>query len=47
MGRVLEIITFLDVLFRQFLLSAESTYLILGIPPERTIKGKGNEGVTS
>ena len=47
MGRMLEIITFLDVLFRQFLLSAETTYLIIGIPPERTIKGKGNESVRS
>ena len=45
MGRVLEIIAFLDVLFRQFLLSAESTYLIIGIPPKRAVKGKGNEGV--
>ena len=47
MGRVLEIFTFPDVLFRQFLLSAETTYLIIGIPPERTIKGKGNESVRS
>ena len=47
MGRVLEIFTFPDVLFRQFLLSAEMTYLIIGIPPERTIKGKGNESVRS
>ena len=34
MGRVIEIFTFHDVLFRQFLLSAETTYLIIGIPPE-------------
>ena len=47
MGRVFEIFTFPDVLFRQFLLSAETTYLIIGIPPERTIKGKGNESVRS
>ena len=47
MGRVLEIFTFHDVLFRQLLLSAETTYLIIGIPPERTIKGKGNESVRS
>jgi hypothetical protein len=47
MGRVLEIITFFDVFFRQLLLSAETANLIFGIPPERTVKSKGNEGVRS